>query len=944
MARHSVAKHSKRFLPFLLAPSALIVLAVLVVLVFVRPAPAQRMFPGEIELRQALERLNTLGSVMMIGAHPDDDREVVLAYLSRGRHVRAAYLSLTRGEGGQNLIGPEQGDELGIIRTQELLASRKIEGTEQYFTRAIDFGFSKTADESLQKWQRDKVLSDVVWNIRRFRPDVVIDVFTGTPRDGHGHHQVSALLGKEAFAAAADPTKFPEQLAYVQPWQAKRLMQSPLGIQQDEKGKEDEVRLDIDVGEYSPELGYSYGEIGAISRSTNRSQGQGTAERKGSQKQALITVGGDKATKDLFDGIDITWSRIAGGAPVGALLTKTLDAFVPAHPEALLPALAQARGMIAALLDKTPAGSNKDPLVVRKLEECDEAMALASGLSLDAQAASAAVTPGATLRVNVTAIRRLPAPVTLLGVKLTGMEGAPALNLEPVTLADNLPSNYTLNVRVPGNQPYSQPYWLEEPKDGNLYTVKDQRDIGLPENPPVLEAHFSVKIAGTELVLTRPVQNRYTDQVYGDLIRPLAVVPPVAVDFAEQSLVFADTQPRKIEVPIKSNAGKPAGDAHLEVPSGWKVEPAMQHFELSGTGEQTTVTFELTPPAANAKGTVRAVALVGGRTVATGTEVIAYPHFPAQTLFPPAQASLVRADIKNLAKNIGYVMGAGDEVPGSLRQIGCDVMLLSAEDLSHGDLSRYDAIVTGVRAWNTRADLRANYQRLYDYVSNGGTVVAEYSRPEGGPGGGGGRGAQGAAPAQGQPAATTNAQPAADGNAAAPGNGGRGGGRGGRGGGRGGQAAAGGGQAGGAQAVPPPALRGPVDADKVDATGVLEHLGPYPIHVSNDRVTVEEAPVSFPNPQLALLHAPNEITNADFDGWVQERGLYFADRWDSRYLSVLESHDPGEEPLPGGELYVKYGKGAYIFSAYDWFRELPGGVPGAYRLFANMLSAAKTAK
>lgn len=913
-----MATRSKRLLPFLLAAAALIALVV--------SSPAQRMFPGEIELRQALEKLDTLGSVLMIGAHPDDDREVVLAYLSRGRHVRAAYLSLTRGEGGQNLIGPEQGDELGIIRTQELLASRRIEGTEQYFTRAIDFGFSKTADESLQKWQRDQVLGDVVWNIRRFRPDVIIDVFTGTPRDGHGHHQVSGILGKEAFAAAADPARFPEQLQYAQAWQAKRLMQSPLGIQQaDQKEDNKEDRMEIDVGEYSPELGYSYSEIGAISRSTNRSQGQGTAERKGSQKQAFITVAGDKAAKDIFDGIDISWNRIPGGAPVGALLAKTIDSFVPAHPEAMLPALAQAREMIAAI-----AGSTKDPLAIRKLQECDDAIALASGLSVDAQAASGTVTPGATLRVNISAIRRNPAPVTLTGVKLTGMQGAPALNLEPAVLADNQPSNYTLNVKVPEDQPYSQPYWLAEPKDGNLYSVKDQKLIGLAENPPVLEAHFTAKVAGVEISLTKPVENRYTDQVYGDLIRPLAVVPPVAVDFAERALVFADTKPRKIEVPIKSNAGKPMGEARLEVPSGWKVEPAMQHFELSGTGEQTTVSFELTPPAANAKGEVRAVAMVGGRNVAVGTETIVYSHFPAQTLFPAARASLVRADIKNLAKNVGYVMGAGDDVPASLRQIGCDVTLLSAEDLSHGDLSRYDAIVTGVRAWNTRADLRANYQRLYDYASSGGTVIAEYSRPEGGPGGGG-RGAQGATPAPGAPAA-------AGGNAPA-GNGGRGGGRGGRGGGRGGQAGA-----GGAQATPPPALRGPVEADKVEATGVLEHLGPYPIHVSNDRVTVEEAPISFPNPQLALLHAPNEITNADFEGWVQERGLYFADRWDSRYQSVLESHDPGEEPLPGGELYVKYGKGAYIFSAYDWFRELPDGVPGAYRLFANMLSAAKVQK
>lgn len=916
---------------------------------FATPVRSQRMLAGEIEIRQALERLVTLGNVMMIGAHPDDDREVVLAYLARGRHVRTSYLSLTRGEGGQNLIGPEQGDELGIIRTQELLASRRVDGAEQYFTRAIDFGFSKTAEETLTKWPRDQVLGDIVWNIRRFRPDVIILCFTGTPRDGHGHHQVSAILGKEAFSAAADPTKFPEQLAYVKTWQVRRLMQNPIGVQQaDQKGGDkqaqpEEQRLDIDPGEYSPELGYSYGEIGGISRSTNRSQGQGSAQRKGTQKSSLITVGGDKATKDLFDGIDITWSRIPGGAPVGKILQSALDSFAPAHPEALLPALAQARTMVAAL-----AQNSKDPMAVDKLKELDETIALAGALTLEAQAASATVLPGASLRVSVTALVRSSAQVTLTGVKLTGMTGAPALDsLAPTVLVNNQPSQYNLNVRVPDDQPYTQPYWLEQPKKDNLYTVRDQRNVGNPENGPALEAHFLVRIAGVDLELIRPVENRYTDQVYGDLERPLAVTPPVALDLTEHSLVFGDTEARMVEVPVKSNAGKQSGDVRLELPAGWRAEPASRHFDLTGTGEQVTLQFSLTPPAAAARGNMRAVATVGSRSVALGTETLNYPHFPVQTLFPSAEASLVRTSIKNLSKNVGYVMGAGDEVPGSLRQIGCDVTLLSSEDLTHGDLSRYDAIVTGVRAWNTRADLRANYQRLFDYASNGGTVIAEYSRPEGGaggrggPGGGGPGGAGGpagpaAAPAA--PAAASGAAPAA--SAAAPAAAPAGGGRGGRGGG-GGRGGRGGGAAAGGQA-PPPALRGPVDADKVDAAGVVEHIGPYPIHLSNDRVTVEEAPVSFPNPNLALLHKPNEITSADFDGWVQERGLYFADRWDSRYQSVLESHDPGEEPLPGGMLYAKIGKGAYVFSAYDWFRELPSGVPGAYRLFANMLSAAKT--
>ena len=872
------------------------------------PVRGQRSLTGEIEIRQALERLNTLGSVMMIGAHPDDEREQMLAYLALGRHVRTAYLSLTRGEGGQNLIGPEQGDELGIIRSQELLASRRIDGAEQYFTRAIDFGFSKTADETLQKWDRNKVLGDVVYNIRRFRPDVVILVFSGTPRDGHGHHQASSILGKEAFSLAGDPTKFPEQLAYVQPWTPKRLMMNaggPGGAQAkggQNKGKGGQNKADtpnppadrpnpddllnVDVGIYSPELGASYGEIGGASRSANRTQGTGAAETKGSQITSMETVAGDKATKDLFENFDITWNRLPGGAAVGQIITQALDSFVPAHPEALLPELAKARPLIAAI-----AASTKDPLAERKLKELDETIALCSGLSLEAQSDKAAVSPGATLRVNFIAIQRLPGQVALTGIRLTGMDGAPTVNLAPAVLVNNQPARYNASFAVPQGQPYTQPYWLERPKDGALYSVPDPRDIGLPENQPALAAHFRLQVAGIDLELTRPVQYRYVDRVYGEQVRPFTVIPPVAVSLPEHALVFGDAKPRRIEVAVRSNTGKAAGDLRLDVPSGWTADPASRHFELTAAEEQTNVFFTLTPPAGDSRGLIRAVAQVGSQTVSTGTEVIQYPHIITQTLLPPAEATLVRADIRILSKTVGYVMGAGDDVPQAIRQLGCEVTLLTEDDLAHGDLTRFDAIVTGVRAFNTRPDLRGNYQRLLDYASNGGTLIVQYNVPEGGVPPPPAPGAQ-AAPAQlapGQPAPAL-----------------------------------------------PPAVAAAGDG------GLLAHIGPYPIRISrNDRVTVEEAPIVFPNPELRLLHAPNQITSADFDGWVQERGLYFADQWDPKYVSVLESHDPGEMPLPGGMLYAPVGKGAYIFSAYDWFRELPAGVPGAYRMFANMLSAAR---
>ncbi len=820
----------------------------------VAPVLAQRTLSGEIEIRQALEKLNTLGSVMMIAAHPDDENTALLAYLARGRHVRTAYLALTRGEGGQNLIGSEQGDQMGIIRTQELIAARKIDGAEQYFTRAIDFGFSKIADETLTQWSREQVLADVVWNIRRFRPDVIVLRFTGTPRDGHGHHQASAILGKEAFTLAADPTKFPEQLAFVQPWQAKRLMQNvnggPGGGGRGGAAPAAPVEqgADIDLGTYSPELGFSYGQIAGMSRSQHRSQGMGSAERPGAQRNTLLTLAGDKATKDLFEGIDVSWGRVANGARVAAIVDRALAAFEPAHPERLLPVLTEARPLIAAM---------NDPLARRKLTELDELLALASGLYLEAQANDFAVTPGTDLRINASATVRLPVQVSISGIRLTGMAGAPSQDIPQTVLVNNQPSQYPLTVKVPANQPYSGPYWLAQPKSGTMYTIPDQRLIGNADNDPVLEAHFKVRIAGMDIELTRPVRHRYVDRVWGELFRPLEIVPPVAIDLSTNALVFTTAAARQIEIPVRSNSGKQSGDVRLEVPAGWRVTPATQHFDLTFTDEQTAVSFQLTPPAADSKGVIRAVAQVGIAAVSNGLARINYPHIPVQMLLPAAQTALVRANITNLAKTVGYVMGAGDEVPEGIRQLGAEVTLLSSQDLARGDLSKFDAVVTGVRAWNTRADLRANYQRLFAYANNGGTVVVQYNVNEGG------------------------------------------------------------------------------------ANGPLEHIGPYPIRTSGSRVTLEQAPINFPNPQLKVLHAPNEITQADFDGWIQERGLYFSDQWDEKYQSVLESHDPGEEPLKGGMLYTQYGKGAYIFSAYDWFRELPAGVPGAYRIFANMLSAGK---
>ncbi|HLM98266.1 MAG TPA: PIG-L family deacetylase [Bryobacteraceae bacterium] len=814
------------------------------------PSYGQRALSGTPEIELALHKLNVLGSVLMIAAHPDDENTAVLAYMARGRSMRTGYLSLTRGEGGQNLIGPQQGDLLGVIRTQELLAARRIDGAEQFFTRAIDFGYSKTADEALEKWGRDKVLSDIVWVIRKFRPDIIILRFSGTPRDGHGHHQASAILGKEAFSAAADKNRFPEQLRYVQPWQAKRLFWNVFSFtpEQEKEAAAIPHKVEVDAGEFNPILGKSYAEIAGISRSQHRSQGFGAAERRGPAKNFLATVAGDPAEHDPFDGVDTTWSRVAGGEAVAPILAEALKTFVPGEPEKTIPLLLKARTLIAAI---------DDPWAKRKLEELDETLALCSGLWVDATAERYAVVPGSSVKITLEAINRSHYRVKWRGESLNTLVSS---HVEAPLMAYNEPVHREVTWTVPVDASYSQPFWLRRPPAGNTYDIRDQELIGLPDSPPDVAATFSFDFGGTSLTLKRPVRYRYVDPTEGELTRAVVIVPEVAVDLAEPVDVFPNESAKRIEVTVKASTADMNGEVRLDLPANWRAEPATHSFRLAQAGDEQTVAFSVTPPREDAQGPLRAVAHVDGKEISSGDTIIAFPHIPPQTLFPEAAAKLERVNVKLTAHRIGYVMGAGDEVPDALRQLGCEVTLLTGRDLAEGDLAGFDAIVTGVRAYNVRADLRANQQRLLDYVQNGGTMIVQYNVAEGGPFGG-------------------------------------------------------------------------------RRTGQLEHIGPYPLKIDRPRVSVEEAPVKFIHPDNPLLVWPNHITEHDFEGWIQERGLYFASEWDAHYQPIVETHDPGEKPLQGGTLYTRYGKGVYIFTAFSWFRELPAGVPGAYRIFANMLSA-----
>jgi LmbE family N-acetylglucosaminyl deacetylase len=802
-------------------------------LVLAAPVFAQRELSGAAHVYESLHSLSSTGSVLMIAAHPDDENTALLAWFARGLCVRTAYLSLTRGEGGQNLLGPEQGDALGVIRTQELLAARRVDGAEQFFTRAVDFGFSKTPEESMQKWGRERTLSDIVRVIRRFRPDVIVLRFSGTPRDGHGHHQASAILGKEAFFAAADPKQFPD---CGPPWQAKRLLWNMFGFtrEQQEDIARTSGKIEIDDGAWDPVLGHSYLEIAGMSRSMHRSQGMGSPERRGSSKDALIVVAGDPASKSIFDGVDTTWNRIPGGKPVGDLLEKAWQTFEPAHPEKVVPLLAEAKRVMPG---------TDDPLLKRKQHDLDEAIALCAGLWVDATADDYAIIPGGRVKVTLTAVNRGPLAIT-----------SPTLKLAP-----NEPDRLTSEETIPRWASYSGPYWLRAPKHGDSYDVSEPDLIGTPENAPLISKRVEFEVAGTKIELDRPVVYRWVDRLLGERWRPLAVVPAVQVGVPESSVIFADDAPKNVAIDLKAVQPE-RGDARLA--GTWKTTPKSTPFVLQ-KGEETSVSFEVSPPSAQDQAWATAEIHAGDAAIAVATELIDYPHIPPQYLFPPAAVKLVRVDVRNLAKNVGYVMGAGDDVPDSLRQMGSTVTLLTADDLARGDLSRFDAIVTGVRAYNTRADLNANQQRLVEYVKNGGTLVVQYNT---------------------------------------------------------------------------------MNAFTGEGGGVLDHAGPWPLQIGRERVTVEEAPVAFPHPENALLHQPNEITEHDFDGWVQERGLYFATTWDAHYQPLFETHDPGEQPLTGATLCARYGKGAFVFTAFSWFRELPAGVPGAFRIFANLLSAGKTLK
>ena len=832
---------------------------------------------------QLLQRLQTTASVLHTGAHPDDEDSAFLAREARGDHARVAYLSLNRGEGGQNIIGTELFDALGVIRTEELLQARRLDGGEQFFTRTFDFGFSKRRDEAAMRWNEREVLGDMVRIIRMFRPLVIHSRWGGTSADGHGHHQLAGYLTPMAFKAAADPSEFPDQLQEgLRPWQTRKLYSRPLD--------EAPATLEVQTGVFDPALGRTYAEIAFEGRSQHKSQNQGTIETLGPLASALraldALVSVPKPEQSVFDGLDISVPGLAklAGLPDGSLrgelaaidgaAKKALQEYQPLESSRIVPPLLEgiksvraARQALSSMSVPANARADADFLLAIKEHDFTEAAIRAAGVVVDPLADSETVNPGGTLDVNVRVFFAQPsiATVTSSVVKAPSswtVRDARERQAQGGRGRREVPdSSASFAVSVPATATITQPYFMEQPRRGDSYQWPQGAPKGAPFASSLLVGEVGLKIGDVNLVVSRPVQFRFADPIRGELRRPVNVVPRVTVGLDTELLIVPlGNTPRSHRVVARVTSGSQepvSGTVRLRIPAGWSVSPQEAPFTLRNADEQTSTAFTVTAPASRRAGRfdIDAEARVGGSTFTQDVQIISYPHIQTHRLYWPAHARAQVVDLTVAPVKVGYVMGGGDEVPDAIRRLGIDVTMLDADMLATGDLSQLDTIVIGIRASETRPDFVANNGRLLQYVERGGTLIVQYQQRE----------------------------------------------------------------------------------------YVERNMAPYPVsQEGNPRVTDETAPVKILAPGHPVFTFPNRITADDFNGWVQERDLYaFADFDRRRYTPLLESADPGEPPQQGGELYAEVGKGRYVYTAYAWFRQLPAGVPGAYRQFANLVSLSK---
>jgi LmbE family N-acetylglucosaminyl deacetylase len=730
-----------------------------------------------------LKQMEVLGSVLYIAAHPDDENNAFLPYLTKERRYRTAYLSLTRGDGGQNLIGKEQGIELGLIRTQELLAARMQDGAEQYFSTAYEFGYSKSAKEALAIWDHQKVLSDVVWVIRKFQPDIIITRFPGDARAGHGHHAASSIIAQEAYTAAADPNMFPEQFKYgVQPWKAKRILWNTFNF--GTVNTTNDNQLKIEVGGYNPTIGKSYGEIGAEARTMHKSQGEGRPRRRGSYFEFFQHLNGDTAKMDIMDGVNTSWSRL--NAPkIQSSIQQIISTYKIDQPATIVPSLVQLYQQVKSL----PESQWKN----YQLNLIQTTIESASGLLVEATTTKQQVVPEGDLAIQVLVNQRSNVNTSLEKIQFLSAQTNIKDSLLNIKLANNQNQQFTYAFKVPTSQTISQPYWLINPKTEGMFVVQDQTMVGKAENDPSFSILLQYTIEGQLFQKQYPVQYKYVDLTKGDVYQPIVVLPKKEVA-AVKAVVL---------MPTTSNAPSP------------KFDQGIFH------------------------------------------KTIQYDHIPAQTYFQDASIQVVRVDIKKQGQKVGYIDGAGDAIPEALEQLGYEVVYLKESDLTPAHLKGLDAIVVGIRAFNMYAYLSDKQAVLNEYIANGGNLIIQYLK-----------------------------------------------------------------------------------SNQVGTQNIK--VGPYPFTVnSGRRVTEENTDVTFVLPNHSVLNFPNKISAQDFNNWVQERSTYQAENIDARFQTPLQMSDTGEAPSMGSLLIAPFGKGNFAYVSLALFRQLPAGNPGAYKLFANLLSLPK---
>ena len=797
------------------------------------------------QIYEKVQKLNFLGTALYIAAHPDDENTRLIAYLANTVKARTGYLSITRGDGGQNLIGPEIRELLGVIRTQELLAARNRDGGEQLFTRANDFGYSKHPDETLEIWEKDKVLSDVVWAIRTFKPDVIINRFNHTtPGSTHGHHTTSAMLSVAAFDLAKDSTQFTSQLKHTSVWEPKRLFfntSSWFYKNQEEFDAATKGKLtSFDVGTYYPLKGLSNNELASLASSQHLSQGFGRLNTRGEQKEYVELLKGAPLSNenDIFSGIDTTWNRIENGQEIGAILYDVEKNFDFVHPSKHLPKLMEAYKLVQKLED-----THWRELKEKQLTEIIEACA---GLYLEASVDSSYGIPNTTIDVDFEVVNRSATAVQLTSITSTIDNNIIYKGLD-LTQNKKVDFKEKINLITDEN---TAPYWLKSKSTLGMYAVDHQLLIGKPETPRAVKIDFNLIINYMTITITKDVVVKYAERDKGEIYEPFEILPKITTKIVDKVLVFSDSIPKNIGVEIKAGANYVSGKVYLELPENWTVSPKEMVFTIEQKDDKRTVYFLVSPPENESEGTMKVVATSEGKIYEKEKIEMNYNHIPKQTVLLNSEAKVVRLNIEKSGNYIGYINGAGDAIPESLRQIGYTVEEINPTEITEQSLEKFDAIVLGVRAYNVVDELKFKQKFLLEYVAKGGNLIVQYNTNRG-----------------------------------------------------------------------------------------VDVAAPFTLKLSNDRVTDEFAAVTMIDENHPVLNFPNKITTDDFKGWVQERGLYFPDAWSTEYVPIFSMNDKGESPKNGSLLIAKYGKGNYIYTGLSFFRELPAGVTGAYKLFANLLSA-----